>query len=144
MRFRALGFVGLALAAGLLAGCPTKYLVFSTYTKAGLDIALADGQPARAMFGYKRHEGAIVPVDQCADRTPQDAADVTSELCPDGKETEAMSVYAGLDLENSWINGLHIVQLFATGKSAVNAANDPVTFAELVRTVEKAKEEEEK
>lgn len=142
MKKRLLCFLGMAAALSVLAGCQTKYLVFSTYTKAGLDIALADGQPTRAMFGYKRHEGAVVPVDQCSDTTPPDGADGASALCAGQGEADAMSVYAGLDLKNSWVSGLHIVQLFATGKSAVNAASDPVTFAELVRTVEKAKEEQ--
>jgi len=58
------------LLTGLLSGCRTSnHLLFMTYTKMGLDISTVNGTPTQALFGYKRFEGAIVPVD------PQSAFD---------------------------------------------------------------------
>jgi len=62
---RRLSTVGVVLLAGLLSGCRTgtHLLFFTTYTKVGLDISAVNGTPTQALFGYKRFEGAIVPVD---------------------------------------------------------------------------------
>ncbi len=116
------------LAGGLVVGCTAKHLAFTTYTKVGLDISTADGAPTQAVFGYKRFEGAIIPVQVQAE---------------DGSEPEVMSVYAALDLTNNWLEGLSILQVFATGQAAKNAAANPEAFADLVREAKEAQEAEE-
>jgi hypothetical protein len=98
-----------ALAGALLAGAGCaggKHLVFTTYTKTGLDITVADGAPTEAVFGYKRFEGAVIPVDEESDTA------------------DAHSIYAGLCIENSWIKGLALGQVFATGEAAEGIASD--------------------
>jgi hypothetical protein len=52
-----------AAASLLLAGCSNTHLIFTTYTKTGLDISLSNEIPTEVVFGYKRFEGTIVPVD---------------------------------------------------------------------------------
>ncbi|MCR9093060.1 MAG: hypothetical protein NXI30_02475 [bacterium] len=89
------------------SGCSVSSdsLIFTTYTKVGLDVSATDGTPTEAVFGYKRFEGAIVPVDETSD------------------EPATHSVFAGLCIENSWLGGLDIHQVFATGAAAETAAN---------------------
>lgn len=98
---------GLRLAAlGLVltgAACSSDHLVFTTYTKVGLDITLQDGAPTDAVLGYKRFEGALIPVDL-------------------EKAPEIHSIYAGLCVTNSWVQGLALGQVFATGTAAENVA----------------------
>jgi hypothetical protein len=98
----------------LVIGCTSSNLVFTTYTKAGVDFSAAEGVPSQALFGYKRFEGAIIPVD------PEN-----TELDEDGVPRDALSVFAAMDIENNWVQGLKIRQVFATGKAAVQAAEDP-------------------
>ena len=65
----------LALAAVVLAsGCQSNQLVFTTYTKVGLNISGTGEVPNNFTFGYKRFEGAIIPVD------PSKAADGNPEM----------------------------------------------------------------
>jgi hypothetical protein len=123
MKWILLGFVAVSCV-----GCQTDHLVFTTYTKAGLDISATDAQPTQLMLGYKRYEGAIVPVE-----LPK---------VEDAEEGEAMSVYAAMELNNEWFGGLEIMQIFATGKAAVNAAEKPDAFADLVRGMRDEGEEE--
>jgi hypothetical protein len=92
-----------------VAGCSTGNLTFVTYTKLGLDISAANQTPTSVLFGYKRYEGAIIPVDPGA-------------VSPDGGEPEAMSVYAAMNLSNHWLCGLDALQVFATGEAAVKSA----------------------
>lgn len=94
-----------ALLSLLAFGCATDHLVFTTYTKVGIDVSSVDGQPAQAVMGYKRFEGAILPVD------------VANE------NQEAPSVFAGSIVRNGWFS-LDITQVFATGKAAEQAAAD--------------------
>lgn len=104
----------LTLAALPLCSCTprqnSKNLVFATFTKTGLDISATGGTPTSAMFGYKRFEGAIIPVD------PETST---------GAETDAHSVFAAMELNNDWLSGLDILQVFATGDAAVRAASEP-------------------
>ncbi len=98
-----------ALAAGTGPGCSTgtgEHLIFTTYTKVGVDISAVNQTPTEAVFGYKRFEGAIVPVD------PGDTT-----------KPEAHSVFAGLCARNNWLTGLKIAQVFATGAAAVDIAS---------------------
>jgi hypothetical protein len=104
----------LFLMSVLITGCNSPNLVFTTYTKTGLDISATEGVPTQALFGYKRFEGAIIPVD------PEN-----TELDENGVPKDALSVFAAMDIENNWIKGLKIRQVFATGKAAVQAAEDP-------------------
>ena len=84
----------------ICAGCKNDTLVFSTYTKFGLHASATGNTPNNLMFGYKRFEGAIIPVD--ASKTNSDVA----------------SVYAAIGLTNSWFSGLQLQQVFATGAAA--------------------------
>lgn len=150
MRF----IVMVAFAAAISAaagGCSANHLVFSTFTKVGLDVAVADSQPTSAMFGYKRFEGAIIPVDLCVVDEESDASSDTETSstepkykapCPAGtKEAEAMSVYAGMELNNRWVGGLELLQIFATGEAAENAAKNPEQIQSLVKATKRKEEE---
>lgn len=98
----------LTLAALLAGGCQSNQLVFTTYTKVGLNITATGELPNHLMFGYKRFEGAIIPVDPAA---------VTNG------NPEMPSVYAAVGVTNKWFKGLHIYQKFATGAAAENIAH---------------------
>ena len=116
MRTRALARLGgLALLTALAGGCATDHLIFTTYTKVGLDITVAEGTPTEAVFGYKRFEGAIVPVN------------------PEEDTTDLSSIYAGICVENSWIQGLEVGQVFATGTAAENMAESAIDSADVKR-----------
>lgn len=117
----------------LVAGCSIfkeDHLIMSTYTRIGLHVTSTDGKPTGAQFGYKRFEGAIIPVN------PEDTEVV------DGKQQEkdVMSTFSTAQVDNSWIKGLTVRQLFGTGQAAINLANNP----ELVEKLVKKKEEEKK
>ncbi len=114
------------LAALVAAGCGTNTLVFTTYTNLGLDVSAANGTPTKAVLGYKRFEGAIIPVDP-SKRT--------------ATEGDAMSVYAAIDMRNQWLDGLTVLQVFATGDAAVKAAEKPAAFAELLQKFSPTKSE---
>jgi len=97
--------VRIALIASLLLACAcyppsSRMLIFTTYTKLGLDVSVMGGTPGEVVVGYKRFEGAIVPV---------------KEGDPQG---EAPSVFASLDLKSEWLAGLCIRQAFATGEAS--------------------------
>lgn len=103
---------GLVLATtALLCGCQSNDLVFTTYTKVGLHISAVDSTPTSVNFGYKRFEGAIIPVNR---------------ETATGKPEEAASLYAGMAVTNSWLRGLYIRQSFATGEAAVQAAKEGI------------------
>lgn len=93
----------MGLAAALTSGCQSKQLVFTTYSKVGLHVSATGQVPNNMIFGYKRFEGAIVPVDLAK------AAEGNPEIA---------SVYAAIAITNKWGNGLHIYQRFATGAAA--------------------------
>ena len=112
MTWRKSSAVGAIGALVVLTGCKTDHLVFTTYTKVGVEVAAVDVQPSHATLGYKRFEGAIIPVD--VGRKGDDDAPKTSE---DMKKKVA-SVYAEMDVENGWFKGIDISQVFATGKAA--------------------------
>lgn len=100
----------LALAAVVLvSGCQSNQLIFTTYTKVGVNITATGEIPNNLTFGYKRFEGAIIPVD------PSKAANGNPEM---------PSVYAAIAVTNKWGKGLHIYQKFATGAAADKAASD--------------------
>ena len=101
-------FLLLPLACVLLAGsgCHNDALVFTTYTKVGLHASATGNMPNNLMFGYKRFEGAIIPVD------------------PTKPESDVASVYAAISLTNGWFSGIHLQQVFATGDAAVSASTN--------------------
>jgi hypothetical protein len=107
-----------ALALMMLSGCSTNHLYFSTYTKVGLDVSTTDGQMVNGTFGYKRFEGAIIPVDP-------------EKLDADGKPQIA-SVFAGIAIKNSWLDGLDIAQVFGTGKAAAALAAQSTSMREIL------------
>lgn len=107
-------------------GCAPKHLIFTTYSDLGLDIAGTDGQPTKAVFGYKRFEGAIIPVDVAAPP-------------PGAQEPDVMSVYAAIDVENHWWRGLDVFQVIATGQAADNVASNPDPVRDLVRNRQEEK-----
>lgn len=92
--------LGLAV---VMTGCAQRSLVFTTFTKVGLDVTAIDGNPSSLMFGYKRFEGAIIPVDPMPG---QDGAPAMP------------SVFASVAVTNKWFKGLHVKQRFATGVAA--------------------------
>ncbi len=107
---RSVVLVGLGVLAALSGCAPANHLVFTTYTKVGLDLSAVGQTPTHVLLGYKRFEGALIPVD------------LESKA---GQAGEAQSVYAGFNLENDWFQGLKITQAFATGKAAQKAASNP-------------------
>jgi hypothetical protein len=121
-------------ALALLASCRSNHLVLTTYSKVGLDLSASNGQPIDAVFGYKRFEGAIVPVDPRPSKTEN------------GKTTpqESMSVYAAIDLENGWMSGVKLFEAFATGEAAKNLARRPNSALNRVLASRKAEEKQEK
>lgn len=124
----AAAFLGAFLVCG---GCSSRTLVFTTYTNIGVDVSAANGTPTRAVFGYKRFEGAVVPVDP-TQRTKDSG--------------EAMSVFAAIDMTNGWLDGLSAIQVFATGEAAVEAAKEPAAFGRMLQKfgrVERNTDEEE-
>lgn len=94
----------LVLMALAATGCKNDALVFTTYTKVGLHASATGNTPNNLMFGYKRFEGAIIPVDAAK------------------PEADVASVYASIGLTNGWFSGLHLQQVFATGDAAVSAS----------------------
>ena len=99
-----------AAALALLCGCaPSDTLIFSTYTKVGVDISVANGTPSEAVFGYKRFEGALIPVD--ARHPPSDG------------HPQIPPIYASMDLRNGWLSGICVAQVFATGQAATEISH---------------------
>jgi hypothetical protein len=117
MIHRSIVVAGLALAVVSLSGCRSNHLYFSTHTKFGVDVSAVNGVPSSAMLGYKRFEGAIVPV------IPPDKDGNTDPAAGNGAP-EAASVLAVIDMNNKWLGGLDLFQLFATGEAAVAASRD--------------------
>lgn len=106
MKNRLLPFIPLACFALVGTGCHSDALVFTTYTKVGLHASATGNTPNNLMFGYKRFEGAIIPVD------------------PTKPESDVASVYAAISLTNGWFSGIHLQQVFATGDAAVSASTN--------------------
>lgn len=104
-----LGGIGTGLLF-LAAGCGTRNLLFTTYTTIGLDVSATDAKPTKAVLGFKRFEGAIIPVNPKQEKDPK-------------KNPDVASVYAAIDLDNHW-TGLSVCQVFATGDPAKNLASD--------------------
>lgn len=102
MKSRLLPGFALGMIA-LLCGCQSKQLVFTTYTKTGLSITAIGELPNNFMFGYKRFEGAIIPVD------PTKATNGSPEM---------PSVFARIGITNHWWKGVHLSQEFSTGIAA--------------------------
>lgn len=98
-------------------GCSSNRLIFTTYTKLGIDVSASNGTTTGAMLGYKRFEGALIPVD------PAKAT---------GEAGDIGSVLAVLDFDNGWFQGMKLFQIFATGKAAEDAANDPSHISKLM------------
>ncbi len=107
MRRPTAAWTATALAALALAGCRSDHLIFTTTTKVGVELSATDGVPTSAVLGYKRFEGAIVPVED-----PQSGA----------QADEAASVFAAIDMDNRWLGGLDLFQVFATGEAANNVS----------------------
>lgn len=109
-----------ALAVLVIAactGCKATHLLFTTYTKVGLEVTATGGQPSSAVFGYKRFEGAIVPVDPAN---------------KDGAAEDVVSLFSAIDVENNWMSGLDVFQIVATGEAAVNAAQQSDVFVNVI------------
>jgi len=118
MKIRKLIELGIVLLFLLgLLGCNSGKLFFTTYTKFGLDVSVTNLKPTQAMFGFKRFEGAIIPVE--VKKAEKEGANGGAESASD-EEPEAMSVFAAIEVKNSWIKGLKIRQVFATGPAADN------------------------
>ena len=110
---RKLSMFSILLAAIALGGCRSQHLVFTTYTKVGLDVSTTNGQLANGTFGYKRFEGAIIPVDESSTA---------------GNPEDAKSVFAGIAIRNGWLRGLELRQVFGTGQAAVDLSRRNAQF----------------
>jgi hypothetical protein len=116
MRLTTLPLCAAAIAT-VFCGCAARNLVFTTYTKVGLDVSATSNEPPNGVFGYKRFEGTIIPFD--------------AESAVDEKEDVA-SVYSAIDLKNEWFGGLAIFQVFATGTAAQKVAEKPEGMAKFI------------
>jgi len=96
-----------AMASSL--ACSNDLLVFTTYSKVGLDVTFVTDTQGQAVFGYKRFEGALIPVDPGSD--------------------EVQSVFATIDIRSAWRDGLCVRQSFATGVAAENVASGNDKFS---------------
>lgn len=110
---REIAVLSILLVGIAIGGCRSQHLVFTTYTKVGLDISTTDGQLANGTFGYKRYEGAIIPVD---------------ESSTDGDPEDAKSVFAGIAIRNGWFQGLELRQVFGTGDAAADLSKRNTEF----------------
>lgn len=90
----------LLAAACLAAGCTANRVIFSTHTSLGLDVSGTAQMPDKVSFSYNRFEGAIVPRKT---------------------NSEAHSVYGGMDADIHFFDSHTIKQTFATGKAAMLA-----------------------
>jgi len=117
-RSKSIAIAGTACLTVILAACTTDHLAFTTYTKVGLDISSIEKAPAQMTFGYKRYEGAIVPVGVDNSQVAVRNGDPKTKL-----PNDVASVYAEMFIDNSWLRGLTIKQKFATGEAANQAAN---------------------
>ena len=99
-------------AAGFLCGCRSTDLVFTTYTKVGLHMTAEGNTPTSLQFGYKRFEGAIIPVDVAGA-----AKDAKPAMAP---------IYAAMSVTNGWWSGIGIQQVFATGEAATHSAESGI------------------
>lgn len=106
---------GVRLLAVVLTttGCANGMLTFATYTKVGVNIAAADGQPTNLSMGYDRYEGALIPVVVDGDGDKPVVLD------------QAPSVFACFGMYNGWFQGLNLAQSFATGDAADKVAEAP-------------------
>lgn len=101
------------LVSALLMGCEATHLAQASYTKIGLEVSSTGTQPTSAVFGYKRFEGAFIPVDP-------------------GSEDDIMSVLSYSEVENGWTNGLEVYHIFGTGAAATLAVQQSQVLARLL------------
>jgi len=92
-----------SVACLMATGCTSRHLVFTTYTRVGINMTAAGEVPTNLGLGYKRFEGLIIPVD------PSKA---------DPAKPNLPSVRASLKFHNRWFKGLDLEQDFATGEAA--------------------------
>lgn len=102
------------LVSALLMGCEATHLAQASYTKIGLEVSSTGTQPTSAVFGYKRFEGAFIPVDP-------------------GSEDDIMSVLSYSEVENGWTSGgLKVYHIFGTGAAATLAVQQSQVLARLL------------
>lgn len=97
------------LIAGLSSGCRAPALVFTTVTVIGAEATADEGLEHHFLVGYKRFEGALVPL------LPE-----SSSITGEG----AYSVFATLDFKAGMFR-TKIAQVFATGSAAIAMAGSP-------------------
>lgn len=120
------GLLFLLLFMVLVTGCAQDKLFFSTYTKFGISASAVGGQPVDLSMGYNRFEGAVIPIEQDEQG---------------GVPDEAPSVFATIDIDNRWFNGITAIQVFATGDAAITAADDVNGFSAIVEKLNKDDEQ---
>jgi hypothetical protein len=137
-RNRFLLAVGACLVV-FVAACASRSLVFTTYTDIGLDVGLANDVPAKVVLGYKRFEGAVIPVDLSRQQATSGTPPSTGTAVQKSESSqEAMSVYAALNMKNTWSDGLKLVQVFATGDAAVSVAHNPTYLVNAITSLRAA------
>jgi len=116
MRHRTRGWPLLLLAAAAAAalGCVGRHLLFATHTRTGVAIAATGEVPTEFTFGYDRYEGALIQLEE--PRAPW----ARGERPPLSKELPHL--YACITLQNGWLDGVGIAQVFATGEAAQSVA----------------------
>ena len=98
----------------VLVGCanPT-HLVFYQSTVLGVDVATnAQGGTVHATLGYDRQTTAFVPKTRVTNDQGQN-------------ENDAMSVISRTEIDIEWLAIQSIHETFATGKAALNIADNP-------------------
>jgi|GEM_PF-2300121 len=102
-----------------------KPLIFCTATTFGLHLTTGDGQvQPNMLMGYRRWEGAYVPVPDPSQEVRPVYADIMINSKSEPTSTTASSASK---LTTNWpssSNGVRIKQAFATGSAAVNLSRD--------------------
>lgn len=106
-KWRRLVSIVIGAFAPLMSGCG-RDLIFTTYTTVGVEVKGVNNIPTALRLGYKRFEGAVVPVDLKA----RDAQE---------KHLPAHSIFAGMEVEQKAF-GVRVAQVFATGEAAKAAS----------------------
>jgi|GEM_PF-6144452 len=118
-----------------LGGTPrtNKPLIFTTGTRLGIDLSFGHtaNAPASLLIGYKRGEMSLIP--DVADKTVVDP--VYADIVIAGYDAEDNSIPDQKTMLKPRLGGVRIQQRFATGKAAIDAANNRELRAKLREAV---------
>lgn len=129
---RQLHVVGLILVIAFTLGCE-NYLVVTTATKFGLEIAQVANEPPKVSLGYKREEATIIPAehrnatDDGGAGSQTDTYSVLAEFCVMANPSLWDFIRALSSTTNDVPDSLQIRSFFATGIAAARAADSVQT-----------------